>query len=58
MAADRSVKRTVCLYEHLTCPKKFRLFAKADGAEGHCGGMASTVFWDAAYNWLDHLLAR
>jgi dienelactone hydrolase len=45
------------LYDHLTCPKEFRLFTKADGAEGHCEGMASTVFWDAAYNWLDHLLA-
>ena len=45
------------LYEHLTCPKEFRLFTKADGAEGHCEGMASTVFWDAAYNWLDDLLA-
>ncbi len=46
------------LYEHLTCPKEFRLFTKADGAEGHCEGMASTVFWDAAYNWLDDLLAK
>ena len=46
------------LYEHLTCPKEFRLFTKADGAEGHCEGMASTVFWDAAYNWLDDLTSR
>jgi dienelactone hydrolase len=44
------------LYEHLQCPKEFRLFTKADGAEGHCEGMASTVFWDAAYNWLDDRL--
>ena len=41
------------LYDHLTCPKEFRLFTKADGAEGHCEGMAPTVFWDAAYDWLD-----
>ena len=46
------------LYDHLTCPKEFRLFTKAEGAEGHCEGMASTVFWDAAYNWLDTLLTR
>ena len=46
------------LYDHLTCPKEFRLFTKAEGAEGHCEGMAPTVFWDAAYNWLDTLLTR
>ena len=46
------------LYDHLTCPKEFRLFTKAEGAEGHCEGMASTIFWDAAYNWLDTLLTR
>jgi hypothetical protein len=34
----------------------FRLFTKAEGAEGHCEGMAPTVFWDAAYNWLDTVL--
>jgi pimeloyl-ACP methyl ester carboxylesterase len=44
------------LYDHLTCPKVFRLFTKAEGAEGHCEGMAPTVFWDAAYNWLDTVL--
>jgi alpha-beta hydrolase superfamily lysophospholipase len=38
-------------------PRSFALFTKPDGAEGHCEGMASTVFWDAAYNWLDDLLA-
>lgn len=27
-------------------------------AEGHCEGMAPTIFWDAAYNWLDTLLTR
>jgi dienelactone hydrolase len=44
------------LYDHLTCPKEFHLFTKAEGAEGHCEGMAPTIFWDAAYNWLDTLL--
>jgi pimeloyl-ACP methyl ester carboxylesterase len=45
------------LYDRLICPKEFRLFTKAEGADGHCEGMAPTVFWDAAYNWLDTLLA-
>ena len=44
------------LFDHLTCPKEFRLFTKAEGAEGHCEGMAPTVFWDAAYDWLDTVL--
>jgi pimeloyl-ACP methyl ester carboxylesterase len=44
------------LFEHLTCPKEFRLFKKEEGAEGHCEGMAPIVFWDAAFNWLDTLL--
>ena len=44
------------LFEHLTCPKEFRLFKKEEGAEGHCEGMAPVVFWDAAFNWLDALL--
>jgi hypothetical protein len=41
------------LYDHLSCPKQFRLFTKEEGAEGHCEGMAPTVFWDAAFDWLD-----
>jgi pimeloyl-ACP methyl ester carboxylesterase len=41
------------LFEHLDCPKEFRLFKKAEGAEGHCEGMAPVVFWDAAFDWLD-----
>jgi hypothetical protein len=44
------------LFDHLTCPKEFRLFTRAEGAEGHCEGMAPVVFWDAAFNWLDALL--
>ena len=45
------------LFDHLTCPKEFRLFTKAEGAEGHCEGMAPVVFWEAAFNWLDPLLS-
>ena len=28
------------LYDDLTCPKTFRRFTRAEGAEGHCEGMA------------------
>ena len=45
------------LFDRLTCPKTFRLFTKAEGAEGHCEGMAPAVFWTAAFDWLDDLLA-
>ena len=41
------------LFDHLTCGKQFRLFTKAEGAEGHCEGLAPIVFWDAAFDWLD-----
>jgi hypothetical protein len=44
------------LFDHLTCPKTFRLFTKAEGAEGHCEGMAPTIFWAAAFDWLDDLV--
>jgi Alpha/beta hydrolase family len=44
------------LFDHLTCPKTFRLFTKAEGAEGHCEGMAPIVFWAAAFDWLDAVL--
>ncbi len=46
------------LYDHLTCPKEFRRFTKAEGAEGHCEGMAPVVFWDAAFDWLESLLSH
>ena len=39
-------------YNHLTCPKTFRRFTQAEGAEGHCEGMAPIVFWTAAFDWL------
>lgn len=44
------------LFDHLTCPKELRVFTAAEGAEGHCEGMAPTVFWAAAYDWLDETL--
>lgn len=45
------------LFDHLTGPKEFRRFTKAEGAEGHCEGMAPIVFWTAAYDWLDGVLS-
>ncbi len=44
------------LFDHLTCAKTFRLFTTAEGAEGHCEGMAPIVFWTAAFDWLDDLV--
>lgn len=46
------------LFDHLDCPKEFRLFKREEGAEGHCEGMAPVVFWDAAFDWLDSLNPR
>jgi Alpha/beta hydrolase family len=40
------------LYDAMTCPKTFRRFTRAEGAEGHCEGMAPIVFWTAAFDWL------
>ena len=53
-----SVGQGKALFDRLTCPKEFRLFTRAEGAEGHCEGMAPIVFWTAALDWLDDLLAR
>ncbi len=45
------------LFDHLACPKEFRLFTQAEGAAGHCEGMAPIVFWTAAFDWLDHTIS-
>jgi len=44
------------LFDHLACPKQFRLFTRAEGAEGHCEGMAPILFWTAAFDWLDRTI--
>lgn len=41
------------LFDAMMCPKAFRRFTRAEGAEGHCEGMAPIVFWTAAFDWLD-----
>lgn len=46
------------LFDALTCPKEFRRFRRDEGAEGHCEGMAPTVFWAAAFDWLDTTVLR
>jgi pimeloyl-ACP methyl ester carboxylesterase len=51
-----SVGQGKVLFDWLTCPKEFRLFTRAEGAEGHCEGMAPIIFWTAAFDWLDNLL--
>jgi Esterase FrsA-like len=43
------------LYDAMTCPKTFRRFTRAEGADGHCEGMAPIVFWTAAFDWLGTL---
>ncbi len=52
-----SVGQGRALFDRLTCPKTFRLFTRAEGADGHCEGMAPAVFWTAAFDWLDELFA-
>ena len=52
-----SVGQGKVLFDRLTCPKEFRLFTMAEGAEGHCEGIAPVVFWTAAFDWLDDLLS-
>lgn len=44
------------LYDAMTCPKAFRRFTRAEGAEGHCEGMAPIVFWTAAFDWLEDVM--
>jgi len=44
------------LHDAMSCAKAFRRFTRAEGAEGHCEGMASIVFWTAAFDWLDKTL--
>jgi pimeloyl-ACP methyl ester carboxylesterase len=44
------------LFDHLTCAKTFRLFTQAEGAAGHCEGLAPVVFWTSAFDWLDDLV--
>jgi hypothetical protein len=46
------------LFDALTCPKVFRCFRRKEGAEGHCEGMASVVFWTAAFDWLESTLRK
>jgi hypothetical protein len=46
------------LYDELRCPKDFVRFTAAEGAEGHCEGMAAVVFYERAFDWLDTTLAK
>ncbi len=44
------------LFDAMTCPKTLRRFTRAEGAEGHCEGMAPIVFWTATFDWLEATL--
>jgi len=44
------------LYDHLSCPKTFVRFTAAEGAEGHCEGLAAVLFFARAFNWIDETL--
>ena len=44
------------LFQAMTCAKTFRRFTRAEGADGHCEGMAPVVFWTAAFDWLETTL--
>jgi pimeloyl-ACP methyl ester carboxylesterase len=46
------------LYDELRCPKEFVRFTAAEGAEGHCEGMAAVVFYERAFDWLDSTLGE
>jgi len=39
-----------------SCPRTCRRLTRAEGAEGHCEGMAPIVFWTAAFDGLDATL--
>jgi hypothetical protein len=53
-----STEQGLELYDQLTCPKVFRRFLQAEGADGHSEGMAPVVVWTAAFDWLDRTLPR
>ncbi len=44
------------LFNALTCPKKYLLFTREEGAEEHCQLGASMISNEKIYNWLDENL--
>ena len=52
-----STEQGQLLFDDLRCPKAFIRFSAAEGAEGHCEGMAAVVFYERAFDWLDETLA-
>jgi hypothetical protein len=44
------------LFDRLDRPKEFVRLPAAEGAEGHCEGMAAIVFYERAFDWLDGVL--
>ena len=44
------------LYDALQYPKEFILLTEEEGAGGHCEGLAQSLFYQRAYDWLDRVL--
>jgi pimeloyl-ACP methyl ester carboxylesterase len=54
---DDLSSRAHVLFDRLTCDKTFIEFTAADGANEHCESGARTQFHQAAFDWLDRVLA-
>ena len=44
------------LYDMLHCPKDYIRFTVAEGAGGHCEGVAPNLFYGRAFDWLDTII--
>ena len=54
---DRRRGGGVKLYAQLNVPKKYVLFADADGAGEHCESGAESLFSQVVFDWLDEIFA-
>jgi len=45
------------LYDALRCPKTLVKFTEAEGAGGHCEGLARGLYHQRVFDWLDETLA-
>lgn len=55
---DRGTLQPKLVFDELKCPKTFMQFTAAHGAGDHCESGAPSLFAQAAYDWLDEMLAR
>ena len=54
---DRRRGGGVKVYDQLNVPKKYVLFADADGAGEHCESGAESLFSQVVFDWLDEIFA-